>query len=76
MPAGQLSARGQERTCRLGRRAAVRLLEYFELIPPEEFSEHDFSEGGVSCAGRSTGTSWWNARQLTFTVTTQGIGPC
>jgi hypothetical protein len=50
--------------------------EYFELIPPEEFSEHDFSEGGVSCAGRSTGTSWWNARQLTFTVTTQGIRPC
>jgi hypothetical protein len=50
--------------------------EYFELIPPEEFSEHDFSEGGVSYAGRSTGTSWWNARQLTFTVTTQGIGPC
>jgi hypothetical protein len=36
--------------------------EYFELIPPEEFSEHDFSEGRVSYAGRSTGTSWWNAR--------------
>lgn len=28
--------------------------EYFELIPPEEFSEHDFSEGRVSYA--------WNMR--------------
>jgi hypothetical protein len=65
MPAGQLSARGQERTCRLGRRTAVRLLECFELIPPEEFSEHDFSEGRVSYACNMRGMVYrhvlWNA---------------
>ena len=54
--------------------------EYFELNPPEEFSEHDFSKDRCptpgTYAGRSTGTFWRNARQLTFTVTTQGIRPC
>lgn len=30
--------------------------EYFELIPPEDFGEHDFSEGRVFCAWNMRGT--------------------
>jgi hypothetical protein len=31
---------------------------YFELIPPEDFGEHDFSEGRVSYAWNMRGTGY------------------
>jgi hypothetical protein len=32
--------------------------EYFEAIPPEDFGEHDFSEGRVSYAWNMLGTAY------------------